>query len=327
MGSFSAAVRGWAVRLAAVASMALAASCGGGSGPDVALPPVAQSAQFTPSAAAASSALTPDQLMDWAESRYPDLFPAAGKTATYAAPYTYRHYAGTDNYLGVSVGSADVAIYIYGPVAGWQITRVAALADYTCTVLPQNCAALSPNIAFYGDSEVPFVALNLGVLMPDRVVFQGGAVAETSTQVAARVIADADRHGWINVLWMGNFNSDDPPTIKRDIAASVASLAPNTRFVVLSIMTEAVPEDYNGTAKWQSIVQLNSELAATYPQNYIDIRSYLVSLYNPNNAQDVADFQHDVVPSSLRNDPGHLNNEGSIAAASKVKAFILAKGW
>jgi hypothetical protein len=129
------------------------------------------------------------------------------------------------------------------------------------------------------------------------------------------------------VFWMGNFNSEDPPTIKRDIAASVASLAPNTRFIVLSIMTEAVPEDYKGTAKWQSIVQLNSELAVTYPQNYIDIRSYLVGLYNPNNAQDVADFQHDVVPSSLRNDPAHLNNDGSIAVASKVKEFILAKGW
>jgi len=323
MGSFSAAVRGWVVRLAAALSMVLAASCGGGGGSGQ----VAQIAQFTPSAAAASSALTPDQLMDWAESRYPDLFPASGKTAGYSAPYQYRHYAGTDNYLGVSTGAADVAIYLYGPVAGWQVTRVAALADYTCTVLPQNCSALSPNIAFYGDSEVPFAALNLGVLMPDRTVFQGGAIAETSTQVAARVIADTDRHGWINVFWMGNFNSDDPPTIKRDIAASVAAIAPNTRFIVLSIMTEAVPEDYKGTAKWQSIVQLNSELAVTYPQNYIDIRSYLVSLYNPNNAQDVADFQHDVVPSSLRNDPAHLNNDGSIAVASKVKEFILAKGW
>jgi hypothetical protein len=326
MLSFSAAVRAWMVRLAATALMGLAASCGGG-GPDVSPAAVAQSAQFKPSAAAAASALTPDQLMDWAEARYPETFPAAGKTEGYLVPYQYRHYPGTGNYLGVSVGAAEVAIYLYGPVAGWQITRVAALADYTCTVLPQNCVASSPNVAFYGDSEVPFVALNLGVLMPDRVVFQGGAVAETSTQVAARVVADTDRHNWVNVLWMGNFNSDDPVTIKRDIAASVASLAPNTRFVVLSIMTEAVPEDYKGAAKWQSIVQLNSELAVTYPQNYIDIRSWLVSQYNPNNPQDVQDFQHDVVPSSLRNDPGHLNNDGSVAVAGKVKEFILAKSW
>jgi hypothetical protein len=327
MGSFSAAVRAWAVRIAAIALTALAASCGGGSGPDA--PPVvtAQSAQFVPSAAAASTALTPDQLMDWAEARYPDLFPAAGKVAGYFAPYQFRHYAGTDNYLGVSVGSADVAIYIYGPVAAWQITRVAALTDYTCTVLPQNCASFSPNVAFYGDSEVPFVALNLGVLMPDRVVFQGGAAAESSTQVAARVIADTDRHSWINVLWMGTFNSDDPVSIKRDIAASVAALPPNAHFLVLGIMNEAVPEDYKGTAKWQSIVQLNSELAVTYPQNYFDVRSYLVGLYNPNNAQDVQDFQHDVVPSSLRSDAGHLNNDGSVAVATKVKALILAKGW
>jgi hypothetical protein len=327
MASFSCAVRAWVVRLAAIALMSAVASCGGGSGPEPAQAITAQSARLQPAAAAASSALTPDQLMDWAESHYPELFPAAGKTQDYLAPYSYRHYPGTDNYLGVSIGSTDVAIYLYGPVAKWRITRYAALADYTCTVLPQNCASFSPNIAFYGDSEVPFVALNLGVLVPDRVVFQGGAVAETSTQVAARVIADTDRHNWINVLWMGNFNSDDPPTIKRDIAASVAALPANAHYLVLGIMTEAVPEDYKGTAKWQSIVQLNSELAVTYPQNFIDIRSYLVGLYNPNNAQDVADFQHDVVPSSLRSDAGHLNNDGSVAVASKVKEFILAKGW
>jgi hypothetical protein len=29
----------------------------------------------------------------------------------------------------------------------------------------------------------------------------------------------------------------------------------------------------------------------------------------------------------LRSDAGHLNNDGSVAVASKVKQFILAKGW
>jgi lysophospholipase L1-like esterase len=41
----------------------------------------------------------------------------------------------------------------------------------------------------------------------------------------------------------------------------------------------------------------------------------------------VADAQNDVIPSSLRFDEIHLNNDGSVLVAAKVKEFLDAKGW
>jgi hypothetical protein len=113
----------------------------------------------------------------------------------------------------------------------------------------------SPNVAAWGDSLTPAYALNLQLLVPDRTLFNGGVIGQTSTQIAAR------------------------------------------------------------------------QLAARYPDNYIDMRAWLVSHYDPQNPQDVIDFGNDAVPSSLRYDEIHLRNEGSVLVAQRVKAFIEGKGW
>ena len=129
------------------ATAVLMAGCGGGGdmgGGGVAAGGVEAGGQAQMAAAAplqAPAALTPAQLMDWAEATYPQYFPASGKVEDFAFPFTYRFYPATQNYVGVSTESADVAIYIYGEVAGWQLQRIAALSDYTCTVLPLNCVA------------------------------------------------------------------------------------------------------------------------------------------------------------------------------------------
>ena len=116
----------------------LAAGCGGGAGTagggDAGLRNVPTSRPL-----AALAPLTAAQLMDWAEGIYPQYFPASGKLDAFVSPFTYRYYPATQNYLGVSTESGDVAIYIYGELAGGEIRRIAALSDYTCTVLPQNC--------------------------------------------------------------------------------------------------------------------------------------------------------------------------------------------
>jgi len=57
------------------------------------------------------------------------------------------------------------------------------------------------------------------------------------------------------------------------------------------------------------------------------VRDFLVNQYDRSNAQDVQDFQNDVVPSSLRFDEIHLNNQGSVLVATRIRDFIDAKGW
>ncbi len=325
----------WASRFVAAAALVVVASCGGGMQADVA--PTAAQAAALPGAPAkqalAAAALTPAQLMDWAEGHYSDLFPAAGKSDNYVAPYTYRYYPLTGNFVAVSTGAADVAVYVYGNVSAWQLKRIAPLADFTCVVFPLNCgsAALSPNIAVWGDSLISPFAAHLQLLFPDRVVYDGNGIGQTSTQVAARLIADTSRHAWITVFWAGHNNDTAPEQIKADIAASIAALAPgNSRFVIMSLLNKAspyVPSELKGTPGYQTIVQLDAELGALYPDNYLDIRSYLVSQYDPTQAQDVIDFQNDVVPSSLRYDDIHLKDRGSELVANKVQEFINAHGW
>jgi hypothetical protein len=132
----------------------------------------------------------------------------------------------------------------------------------------------------------------------------------------------------VTIFWMGTNNPTQPSQIKADIAASVAALGPgNDRFIVLAVLNKDRPEELRGGDVYNMIVQLNRDLAATYPGNYLDIRAYLVAQFNPALAQDVVDAQNDVIPSSLRFDEIHLNNDGSVLVARKVKEFLDAKGW
>ncbi len=145
----------WAAWLLGVLVLA---GCGGGH--DAVLPQpqgaVATTALGAPQAATAppGAQITPAQLMDWAEKTYPALFPAAGKTDGTSAPYTYRYYPATRNYIGVSTGAAAVDIYLYGEISGWSIARVGALADFICTVSPDACEIRRLSVSQFGSGGI-----------------------------------------------------------------------------------------------------------------------------------------------------------------------------
>lgn len=81
-----------------------------------------------------------EALLDWAERTYPDMFP--GQAATqWLAPYQYRYYPATGNYLGV--GGSDV--YVLGPISQGNIQRVGSVEEFRCKV--QACAARHPSRA------------------------------------------------------------------------------------------------------------------------------------------------------------------------------------
>jgi lysophospholipase L1-like esterase len=193
---------------------------------------------------------------------------------------------------------------------------------------PAPIAALSPNIACWGDSLTVFVAANLQVLVTGRTVYNGGFVGQTSTFIADQQTADNTMTSWISVFWYGHNNDKDPVTIKADIARSIAHLAPGNRaFLVLSLLNQDKDGELKGQAGYDTIIQLNADLAALYPDHYVDVRSLLIASFDPNNPQDLVDVQNDVLPSSLRYDEIHLRNEGSVIVAQRVKDVIAAKGW
>ena len=73
---------------------------------------------------------TATELMDWAERNFSAYFPGH-KGDLQSAPYTYRFYPETGNYVGIS----GAAIYILGPVSGGPLAFVGTLNDYATAVL------------------------------------------------------------------------------------------------------------------------------------------------------------------------------------------------
>jgi hypothetical protein len=135
------------------------------------------------------------------------------------------------------------------------------------------------------------------------------------------------REAWINVFWIGTNNAGyEPDRVLSDAQAAVSFLRkPAKRFVVMSVLNNSASTI--GTDVYLKITNLNEQLKATYPENFIDIRRYLISQYDPSSAQDLADVANDVVPSSLRSDTIHLNTKGYGLVAQQVAAFIGSHGW
>src|SRR6185369_8074149 len=156
--------------------------------------------------------------------------------------------------------------------------------------------------------------------------FNGGVGGETSTQIKTRMIAAADKYGDVTVIEIGrNDPRNGNATVLSNIATIVAALT-TPRYVIVSVFNGEYPAEYQGQADYISIMQLNASIAAAYPNNYIDSRSYIVS-QGTNTGQDAIDLSHDITPASLRADNIHLNGTGNALHSAYIASWIRAKGW
>jgi len=141
------------------ACIAILLACGGGEGAsspfpspqtavagDVLAPsaPVQQPSKQPAVLATSADASQPTatELFDWAEWAYPLLFPVHSSDLV-SAPYTYRYYATTGNYIGVAAGR----VYVLGPVSGGALLNVGSAAQFTCDVKPQSCGTSLPGLS------------------------------------------------------------------------------------------------------------------------------------------------------------------------------------
>ncbi len=173
---------------------------------------------------------------------------------------------------------------------------------------------------------------NLTKAADDTYSFTRTSAGQAITNVDANIpflISSADqRQSAINIFWLGRNNFGDTLQVKADIAAAVAFLNPqNNKFIILSILNGDYPSERADGGDYDKIIELNNDLQLLYPDNYIDIRSYLINQYNPEDAQDIIDFNNNVVPSSLRSDNLHLNTTGYDLVALEVFNFIEEHGW
>lgn len=200
----------------------------------------------------------------------------------------------------------------------------------TSAPAPAPAAFAGPDgIAMWGDSMIPGVARAFTYMwQPARPIFDGGIAGQTSPEIAARVIADNDHRDWVTIFWMGHNNDTQPEQIKADIAASVSHLAPgNNRFIVLSVINKGDGTEDRGSPRYDIIMKLNAELAAIYPDNFLDMRSFMVARSDPANAQQAEELRRDLPSSTLRSDGIHLTGFGDEVVGQKLIDHIHAKGW
>jgi hypothetical protein len=81
----------------------------------------------------ACSHIPADRLFDWAQARYPELFPLAASSAS-GSGYYYRFYPPTATYLGLRDGTTRIVLHDGGK---WNFFEVGTIADF----LPAAAAA------------------------------------------------------------------------------------------------------------------------------------------------------------------------------------------
>ena len=131
-------------------------------------------------------------------------------------------------------------------------------------------------------------------------VINEGEGGDTSTQIAQRMLATPASFGPgnCNVFWAGSNNQTQVSQILADDASMVNALATPACYLVMGDVNFV--SSPIGTATYNDIVATSEDLAAEYPNNYLNIRELVVQDYNPSLPLDVADHANDVMPSSLR---------------------------
>jgi hypothetical protein len=152
------------------------------------------------------------------------------------------------------------------------------------------------------------------------VAYGSGTYPFTPDVYPASAVSVAAGTGWTPVLgnllnstqliWAGRNNFSGCPQyptvttinncqVAADIAAMVAkAVSSGQNYVVLTVINGT--NEPSGTTGYASILSINAWIMATYPSNYVDVRSMLVAAYQPTLPTDALDYANDVPPSSLR---------------------------
>ena len=263
--------------------------------------------------------------------------PASSVSNSVASGGVWNAIAGTnkiDNLSGVSISNSTIDTASIPDLSGSYLSITStstARSTLGLTYASDSDITLNTHIATWGDSLTAGNEDGTGVTYPNQLaidlgytVYNGGVGGQTSSQIAGRMLADTSKYSWPTIIWAGRNDGCSISGAETNIASMVSALQSvgNSHYLVLGIIngtTEGV-----GTGAYTCITQLNSDLATAYGSHFIDIREYLVSLYNPALPQDVIDHGNDTPPTSLRapGDTLHLNAAGYRAVAQRINQSI-----
>jgi hypothetical protein len=201
----------------------------------------------------------------------------------------------------------------------------------SCTQIRVNAA--SREIAIWGDSLANRLAQDLRN-STGREVYNGAVEAEVSTATTSRFLSDSLHRGSVTIFWLGTANrlytayqNHVAEQVVSDVSAAVACMraSGNERFLVLSTLNDA--QEVRGSGGHARTIAVNESIAAAFPENYLDVRGFLISLYDSTSEVDRANVAVDVLPESIRADLIHLRQSANAAVASMLRQAIEARGW
>jgi lysophospholipase L1-like esterase len=176
---------------------------------------------------------------------------------------------------------------------------------------PNSISCWGDSITYYGYPAY------LQDLMPGSTVSNDGVAGEGSSQIAARMVAATSRYSDVHVFWIGVNDSWSQSNILNALASMVAVL-PHSRYLILMPVTG---ESNYAPPAAPHMANLKSAIEAAYPNNFFDIRGYLLTRGN-GGAEDNADISADTVPSSLRVDNIHPKTHMSRICAEHVFLWL-----
>lgn len=183
---------------------------------------------------------------------------------------------------------------------------------------PQNFNQINA----WGDSFIGAGALHkwsqiFGNLYGKSMV-HNGVGGDTSTQIKDRMILSSTTATDIVIIEAGINNWFDPETIKADIAEMVSTI-PHDHYIVSAVIGRNNNADFQiGGSAWTTLVTLNTDLAAIYPNNFVDIRRALTEAYDPNIPAEVTAHNLDITTTRLQDDGLHPTDDGQYAICRAI---------
>jgi hypothetical protein len=165
----------------------------------------------------------------------------------------------------------------------------------------------------------------------------GSAVAVTANTPFVSTPGEQQKAA-IQVLFAGRndigYTSVAGPVVDRVVLAHIAMAkraGPDRRRFV-TVGTTTATNEPRGSAGHTDVTKINDTLARLYPQNYYDLRAYLVNrcIYDqgitPTSA-DLTAMANDTVPPSIMFDSIHYTPATAALVAAQIKAYCVTKGW
>ncbi|ADD81001.1 tail fiber protein [Rhodococcus phage ReqiPoco6] len=249
---------------------------------------------------------------------------------------------------GVSGERAEAIAYRQGGLTA-QITVVGGSIPASGTVeITVAGTPFRPNQYQSAGAHAGSIAGVHGEILPrasdtDPMLFQRSASGEAVSVPSAVPWVSDDAHtyrDWSNIIWAGrnslttDVSKTDPANsaAARSVAAMVANIKSRTKRFIIFPVTNGLNEG-TGTDTYDRVRAHEDYLAATYPDNFLNIRRILIddglemAGITPT-AQDNADVLADTIPASLRSDYIHHTTAAYVKViAPAVADFITSKGW